>query len=1775
MEEQEEDTSVKPVFSDDEILQMEWDQLPVKNVLKINQLYDRKTIQISSYFYTNLRRLLSKDEINETLNWNDEYVMEQIRQLPNNQFNHLTKYTPVISWMHKKWKDKKDKPNKPDKPGNKQQLDARTQSVQRSISEPTETKYTMKDMEYQYFKSKTLNPVDDLYRGANVVENDIELDGKHGMDFVLQRRYHTLDSFVNKPATSDEGSNFTWNAELPSDGGDHDFAIGWDFNIPSIVMSTATVDTYRSEGSPNITPYDTYHTSIDRARRYTFNLEDGTSLEWRDGKFDIPGKWVNYPYAGLEFEHDCNNCSAFLTLNGVKYEFTDGFGDPSYTQKVIKTNMYGDTITYEIPPSYEYTKPITITDSVKRVIKLIRDKDGIITDVKVFKDSSSTVPIKHIHYGLNYQSDDDLGEYYELASVEDHTQTPMILAQYEYNNPETTGYTRFNLNANYSLDWDGEGVPLDHNGYENQEYIDTTESHWDWDEHWLYNLQLKKVKYPVQGLDINYTYGTYSDLIDNHKIDFFDRGVVRLFKDRNALTFLQYYPVTSVTFSYIPKSNALNGQTIYSFTKSYEMKSQEIWKVPKSTIPRLENALNRDGGVVRSHENPEIGATVEKTFEVNQDRNHLLKLVKSTASKGLTMRANDGSKEYSYNPTTNISYLYTGNKTKPIAQYSFLEPTTELANIPVYQYLLNPNESMLSSVQGNLEKYANITTYEYDGNGDIKVEIDPLGNQTDYDYESGTKNTILYRQLKTKSKKSTDGLELSEVYEYNSDRLLYSETITYSKTADKSKKIYTYQDKLLTKIDTKIFGTSSGTKTLVTEYPSYDSYGLHPETMVLSDIEGVVTDSGAATDRLSFSYLYDDLGNLKEQTYPDQSKVSFSYDVLGRRTSEEFTPAKSTISRKTTYGYNADRSVTQTLPDGSKIDTFYTPFGDVEYSEQTSRDGQKRPLVYNSYGDDGLYVSSSYPYALEDRKVRYHYNSDGSPIYISRREGISSYFYANAALDSSSGEYIFEDVTKMIAPRGLKSEKYTNRYGLAYKDVSVTGDKVQKHIVEYKHNNFGFVDKKTESNGSESRDWVYTLNVNGQPTHINDPENNEYNYKYDSVGNLIEVTENGVVTSTYDYNVLSWKLSEVNQGSTKKHLYTYDETGNVKTYVDKNGSTYSYKYTPYYEVERVDIQNTAKPETFFEEYKYDDATRLLKKMNNGYGADISYQYDSFNRMNHLTAHGKEYKINYQENEGSINKSNINDLDDLMDSLVYEDDKTKINYTYDSAERLASVSSPWTGMFSYEYDLNSSGESREVSYPNNTTVQRNFNSFGEIIKTKHSDGWMEENQFDGFGNINQQKTNDTEKLFEYDKINRIKQESGQGLKKYDYDDLGNREVLQQKEDLTFENESFQYDLQNRLKSYTKADKTSTYTYNNDGLRASKKVDGKETKYVYLNGRIIEELDGNGNTIARNLWGNELLSRKDYVNNKTGYYYYNTHGDVVKIKSPTGEDLNTYEYDIWGNVIKQTEGMENPFKYSGEPLDSESNLYYLRARYYDPKVGRFITEDTYKGQVDNPLSLNLYTYAWNNPSRYTDPSGHAPDWIEDRIAWTKLNWILFNQYKLSIFRSDAYYTISSAFENYSDHIHNVGSKYNVPSWIISGIIVKEQITKSIPDFVAVVHTIGTQETHSTGLGAIFPETALDAWIAVNPAEAYQLGLDKMSYTEIEMKLYSDDAFNIETIDLILTMYARELYGEDVDASTLTEEQWKAVIGRYNAVDEGKAKNYSDKVIEYKDQVIELTD
>jgi RHS repeat-associated protein len=104
-------------------------------------------------------------------------------------------------------------------------------------------------------------------------------------------------------------------------------------------------------------------------------------------------------------------------------------------------------------------------------------------------------------------------------------------------------------------------------------------------------------------------------------------------------------------------------------------------------------------------------------------------------------------------------------------------------------------------------------------------------------------------------------------------------------------------------------------------------------------------------------------------------------------------------------------------------------------------------------------------------------------------------------------------------------------------------------------------------------------------------------------------------------------------------------------------------------------------------------------------------------------------------------------------------------------------------------------------------------------------------------------------------------------------------------------------------------------------------------------------------------------------------YNGHADVTCLITASGDIEAIYYYDAFGNHLDTTGNKDNPYRYSGYQYDEETDLYYLNARYYDSKIARFLTEDTYGGQYNDPLSLNRYTYCANNPLIYYDPTGNT--------------------------------------------------------------------------------------------------------------------------------------------------------------------------------------------------------
>ncbi len=185
----------------------------------------------------------------------------------------------------------------------------------------------------------------------------------------------------------------------------------------------------------------------------------------------------------------------------------------------------------------------------------------------------------------------------------------------------------------------------------------------------------------------------------------------------------------------------------------------------------------------------------------------------------------------------------------------------------------------------------------------------------------------------------------------------------------------------------------------------------------------------------------------------------------------------------------------------------------------------------------------------------------------------------------------------------------------------------------------------------------------------------------------------------------------------------------------------------------------------------------------------------------------------------------------------------------------------------------------------------------------------------------------------------------------------------------------YNALNQLtQTLTKNHKVS-FAYDAEGLRTSKTVNGEKMVFVWDGDQLVMELSESGKVQKRYVRGNDLVYADKGDNTEKQYYATDSHGNVVQLTDENGKVIKTYEYDSFGNEVKPDGKDDNPFRYCGEYYDKETGEIYLRARYYQPAVGRFLTRDTYTGEEDEPESLHLYAYCGNDGVNMVDPSGHC--------------------------------------------------------------------------------------------------------------------------------------------------------------------------------------------------------
>jgi RHS repeat-associated protein len=180
----------------------------------------------------------------------------------------------------------------------------------------------------------------------------------------------------------------------------------------------------------------------------------------------------------------------------------------------------------------------------------------------------------------------------------------------------------------------------------------------------------------------------------------------------------------------------------------------------------------------------------------------------------------------------------------------------------------------------------------------------------------------------------------------------------------------------------------------------------------------------------------------------------------------------------------------------------------------------------------------------------------------------------------------------------------------------------------------------------------------------------------------------------------------------------------------------------------------------------------------------------------------------------------------------------------------------------------------------------------------------------------------------------------------------------------------------------------YTYDADGRRVKQTIGAQVTNYLWDEtspyGDVVLETDSSGSPLASYvLGGTELLSQTR--NGTSNYYLQDGQGSVRNLTNAAGNVTDSYTYTAFGDTFNLTGITVNPYQYTGQQYDALTGLYSLRARYYDPAVGRFLSQDSYPYDFDNPVQLNRYVYAMGDPVNYIDPGGMQS--LTEYVQWTK--------------------------------------------------------------------------------------------------------------------------------------------------------------------------------------------
>jgi RHS repeat-associated protein len=726
-------------------------------------------------------------------------------------------------------------------------------------------------------------------------------------------------------------------------------------------------------------------------------------------------------------------------------------------------------------------------------------------------------------------------------------------------------------------------------------------------------------------------------------------------------------------------------------------------------------------------------------------------------------------------------------------------------------------------------------------------------------------------------------------------------------------------------------------------------YAIDPANgnVLSTTVKGVGGDPDIVT-----SYTYAPHGSLATTTDPLHHVTANTYDALGRLVKITYADG---LSKQ--YKYDAAGNQTAVIDEnGHETDTAY--------------DAMNRPLsVTDPLGN----------------KIQYAYDAAGNLISETDARGNKTQYSYDAmgrrikTIDALGGEtdQAYDQNGNVISttdPLG-----HTTQYQYDARNRLVTTIDANGAATRYTYDDNGDTTSITDAVGNTTQ---FAYDQRGRLIRLTDPLGKTIQYQYDGANNLIDKIDRDGREIQYQYDELNNAIQETWVGGSNIVHYHYDLAGNGTSTSDAFSSLTD-SYNARNQLVGEDNSGTPGAPHVALGYGFDPAGNLLSVVDTVNGqsdAQTNYQYDAANRTIQVTQSGTGVtpeRVNFTYTPTNT-ISTIDRFSDLAGTQLV----VHSAYSYDALNRITGLTHTHgsTTLASYTYTFDAAGNVTQISDIDGTSTF-GYDPTGQITSAAFTDGHNPNRSYSWDANGNPQGTGVV-----IGPDNRL---SSDGSFSYQYDVEGN--LILRTETANGKTRQFVWDYRNRLVSVADKDAGGTmaqqvdFTYDTLDRRISKRVreaGGSDviTYFAYEHDRVLLDFvdsDGPGPnppTLAmRYLQGpgtDRELAQQD-ANGNVLWLLSDPLGSIRDLADQSGTVRNHLILDAFGKLIFQTNpAVKSRYLFAGREFDSETGLYFNRARYYDPRTGRFLSEDPLRFAGND---LNLYRYVRNNPLLGVDPSG----------------------------------------------------------------------------------------------------------------------------------------------------------------------------------------------------------